>query len=569
MDSCPDYARLSFLDFKYRIALLLLTALLASCSSENSDTEKATIAQNVEVPASSPAFGDQIISASTGDASNLIPMIAGDASSHAIAGQLYLSLLKYDRDLNLVGQLADNWRVSKDQLNITFKLKKGLKWTDGKPLTSEDCAFTLALIQDEYTQSPYKSDYMLVKKFEAPDPQTFRVHYSEPFSPALSTWASLAILPKHVFKGEDIMDTPLSRKPKATIGPYILADWQPQQSILMRANRDYFDGKVWIDERLTRIVPDSATQFLELSAGNLDIMTLTPTQYQRLFDKKAYLKENYQRYEYLDFIYTYLGFNLIRKPFDDRKVRLAIAYAIDCQELVDGVLFGLGEPLAAPYKPGTYWVNEKLQPRVYNQQKARELLKEAGWVDTDGDGVLDKDGKPLAFTILTNNGNKQRADTATIIQYRLKEVGIKVNVRLVEWSAFLKSFINKRDFDAVVLGWSLAPDPDQYSIWHSSQTGEREFNFLTYSNPKVDQALVAARRTFDRAERKRLYDAMQKEIFNDVPMVFLYAPYSLPAIHKRIHGIDPAPAGIGHNREFWYVPKELQKYQTSQTGIQP
>jgi len=545
--------------------LLLLALSLAACSSQESDTT-VTEQPSINDGNAVPAHGDRLVDASIGDASNLIPMIAGDASSHAIASQLYLSLLKYDRNLNLTGQLAESWEISDDQLAITFKLRKGLKWTDGTPFTSNDCAFTLALIQDEHTQSAYKSDYAKVVRFEAPNPLTFRVFYSEPYSPALSTWSSLAILPKHVFEHVDIMNTKLSRQPKATIGPYTLADWQGQQSILMRANPDYYDGDVWITERMTRIIPDPATQFLELSAGNIDSMGLTPTQYSRLFETKPALKNNYRRYRYLNFVYTYLGFNLTRKPFNDPLVRQALAYAIDRQELVDGVLLGLGEAIATPYKPGTYWVNKQLKPRPYDVEKAKRLLAQAGWRDSDGDGILDKDGKPLQFTILTNNGNKQRADSATIIQHRLKAIGVNIDVRLVEWSAFIENFINKRNFEAVLLGWSLSPDPDQYSIWHSSQTGPRQFNFLTYSNPKVDAALVAATRTFDRSERKKHYDIVQEEIYRDVPMIFLYAPYSLPAIHKRIHGIEPAPAGIGYNSEKWFVPLQMQKYQV---GIAP
>ena len=514
-----------------------------------------------------PAVGDRMVDANIGDASNLIPMIAGDASSHAVAGQLYLPLLKYDKNLNLTGQLAASWQVSTDNKTITFQLRRGLKWSDGQPFTSADCLFTLKLMQDEHTQSAYKADYELVKGMETPDQHTFVVHYHEPFSPALSSWSSLAILPKHVFEDENIMDTPLSRKPQATIGPYRLANWQSQQSILLKANPDYFDGPVWISEKLTRIIPDRATQFLELTAGRLDSVGLTPMQYSRLFETKQILKNNYQRYKYLDFVYTYLGFNLQRKPFDDQRVREAIAWAIDRQEILDGVQLGLGETIAAPYKPGTYWVNKKLKPRSFNPEKARVLLAEAGWVDRDGDGLVDKNGKALSFTILTNNGNKQRSDAATIMQQRLKKIGIKINIRLVEWSAFIQNFINKRDFDAVILGWSLSPDPDQYTIWHSSQTGPRQFNFLSYKNDKVDTALDAARRTFDRQARKKQYDIMQEEIFKDVPMVFLFAPYSLPVVHKRFHGIKPAPAGIGYNSEHWYVPAQLRKHQV--TSITP
>ncbi len=547
------------------VAAMALACLAACQDKPPASRAPAPTASRASQPAT-PAFGDRLVSASSADATNLIPLIAGDAASHAIAGQLYLSLLKYDRSLNLAGQLAARWEVAPDNRTLTFHLRPGLRWTDGHPFTSADCVFTLRLMQDPHTQSAYKSDYEKITGVEAPDPLTFIVHYAEPFSPALASWASLNILPKHVFEHEDIMHTTLARYPKATIGPYRLADWQPQQSILLAANRDYFDGPVWIAERLTRIIPDAATQFLELSAGRLDAMGLSPLQYMRLFDTRPKLKAHYRRYKYLDFVYTYLGFNLKRPLFADRRVREAIAYAIDRQEIVDGVLLGLGEVIATPYKPGTRWVNTRIRPRAFDPARARALLARAGWRDTDGDGWLDRHGRPFEFTILTNNGNKQRENTAVIIQQRLKAVGIRVHVRLVEWSAFIAHFINKRNFDAVILGWSLSPEPDQYSIWHSSQTGERQFNFLSYRNPVVDRALVAARRTFDTAERKRLYDRMQEEIHKDVPMVFLYAPYSLPVYHRRIHGITPAPAGIGWNSEHWFVPADEQKYRIE---IQP
>jgi len=514
-----------------------------------------------------PAYGDRLVTASIGDASTLIPMLAGDSASHAIAGELYQPLLKFDKNLHIANQLTSSWQVSKDGLSITFHLRPDILWTDGVPFTSQDCAFTLALIQDKHTQSAYKSDYAKVTRFETPDKHTFVVHYDTVYSPALSTWTGLSILPKHIFEHEDIMKTALARHPKASMGPYILKDWQAQQSITMQANPHYYGGKVWIAEHLTRIIPDTATQFLELSAGHIDEMGLTPTQYNRLFDTKPFLKKNYQRYRYLDSVYTYLGFNLKRQLFKDQRVREAIAYAIDRQELIDGVLLGQGEMIASPYKPGTSWVNQSLHPRAFNPKKAKALLAQAGWKDSNGDGIVDKNGKPLSFTIITNNGNKQRADSATIIQQRLKQVGIQVQVRLIEWSAFIENFINKRDFDAVILGWSLTPEPDQYNIWHSSQTGERQFNFLSYNNAKVDEALVKATQTFDETKRKHWYDIMQREIYNDVPVVFLYAPYSLPVVHKRIQGIDPAPAGIGYNSEFWYVPKALQKYQVP--AIQP
>ncbi|MDQ6979517.1 MAG: ABC transporter substrate-binding protein, partial [Mariprofundaceae bacterium] len=249
--------------FSMMLRCLLGLALtgLAACSSDEVQQQATPEASSPPSTAAStlPSKGDRLVSASIGDASNLIPMIAGDSASQDVAGRLYLSLLKYDKDLALTGELAERWTVTDDQLSITFHLRQDLRWTDGVALTSADCQFTLQLIQDKYTQSAFKSDYMLVNGSETPDPYTFIVHYSEPFSPALSSWAGLAILPAHIFRDVDIMNTTLSRQPQATSGPYTLKHWDSQQSILLTANPHYYDGTVWIQERLTRIIPDTAT----------------------------------------------------------------------------------------------------------------------------------------------------------------------------------------------------------------------------------------------------------------------------------------------------------------------
>lgn len=544
------------------LKLIAVLCLFSLISCQNDEKSSVTV---VSAPLShTAAHGGQFTDASIGDASNLIPMIAGDASSHAIAGQLYLPLLSYDKNFKLIPKLAESWSIADDNLSITFTLKANLKWSDNTPFTAQDCLFTLKLIQNEHTQSPYKADYTLVTRAQAPDARTFIVHYAEAFSPALASWAQLSILPQHIFKDEDIMNTPLSRLPQASIGPYFLKSWQAQQNIVLTANPQYFDGDVWINQRITRIIPDSATQFLELSAGHIDEMNLTPIQYTRLFPNNPKLQKTYKRYQYLGSGYTYLGFNLKRAPFQDIHVRQAIDYAIDRQELVDGVLLGLGEAIATPYKPGTAWVNTAIQPRAFDPQHAKTLLAKAGWIQQKGDAFVRKDGKKLSFTIITNNGNKQRADTATIIQQRLQGIGIEVHVRLIEWAAFIENFINKRDFDAVILGWSLSPEPDQYNIWHSSQTGKRQFNFLSYRNAKVDEALEQARHIFDPQQRKVWYDIMQQEIHHDSPLIFLYAAYALPAIHQRVQGIEPAPAGIHHNTEQWFIPTTQQR-----TSMQP
>jgi peptide/nickel transport system substrate-binding protein len=272
------------------------------------------------------------------------------------------------------------------------------------------------------------------------------------------------------------------------------------------------------------------------------------------------MMENFNKYKYLAFAYTYLGYNLLNPLFQDRRVRQAISYAINKEEIIEGVLLGLGEAATGPYKPGTWQYNSRVKRYPYDPKKAKKLLKEAGWTDVDENGILKKDGSSFQFTILTNQGNSQRAKAAEIIQRRLKSVGIKVKIRTVEWAAFINEFIDKKNFEAVILGWSLGQDPDIYDIWHSSKTGPKELNFISYRNFEADKLLEEGRHTFDLEKRKKCYFKLQEILAEEQPYTFLYVPYALPIVHARFRGIEPAPAGIGHNFVKWYVPKGEQKY---------
>lgn len=540
-----------------RLSCLVLFALLAGCGSSDRTPE---INYDTDYP---PVNGGSSINAMVGEPSGLIAMIAGESAASAIASSIFNSLLKYDKNLDLEGELAKSWTISSDRRTITFKLKPDMKWADGQPLTSADILFTWKLVTDENTRTPYGSDYKLVIKAETPDALTFRVSYQEPYAPALDTWAGLQILPKHLLEGQDINTTTFARNPVGS-SYYKLEQWRNGERISLVRNPLSTQGEARIERLVSRFIPDAASQFLELMADNIDTMTLNPIQYARIFPSRPDLTQKIGLYKELGNSYTYLGFNLKRKPFNDIRVRQAINYAINKQELIDGVLLGLGEPVASPYKPGTRWTNPDLSPYPYDPQKALALLKEAGYEDHDGDGILDKDGKPLSFEMLTNQ-NKQREMSAVLIQRRLKEIGIDANIRVLEWASFIGRFIKTGEFDAVVLGWSLSLDPDQYSIWHSSQQQPGQFNFIGYNNPQVDRLLEQGRMELDIEKRMKIYHEFARILLEDSPIVYLYAGYGLPAIHKRIKGIDnPAPpAGIGHNSHEWYIPQPLRRTEMS------
>lgn len=504
-----------------------------------------------------PAYGDILVRGDIGDASNLIPILASDSPSHSVAGMVYNGLVKYDKDMNIVGDLAESWDVSQNGLVITFHLRKGVRWHDKKPFTAADVLYTYQVITDPKTPTAYAGDFLKVKKAEVLDDYTFRVTYDKPFAPALISWSS-SVLPRHLLEGKDITKSPLSRHPVGT-GPYKFREWVAGQKIVLASNEDYFEGRPYIDGRITRIIPDTATMFLELRARNIGMMGLTPLQFTRQTENNLF-KENFNKYRYLAFAYTYLGYNLKNPIFMDKRVRQAVSYAINKDEIVSGVLLGLGKPATGPYKHGTWAYNDKVKIYNYDPAKARDLMKQAGWTDANKDGILKKDGRPFEFEILTNQGNETRQKCAEIIQRQLKEIGITAKIRIVEWSAFVTDFINKRRFDAVILGWTIPLDPDAYDVWHSSKTAPEELNFVSYSNPEADEVLEKGRSTFNQAERKKYYDRFQEILAEDQPYTFLYVPDELIIISKRFRGVEPAPIGIGHNMIKWYVPKDEQKY---------
>ena len=536
---------------------LSLAFMLICCSQQKNET---TSNYNQNYASES---GGTLVDAMSGEPSGLIAMIAGESSASTIASNIFNSLLKYDKNLELTGELAQSWDVSPDQKTITFHLKPNLKWADGKPLTSDDVLFTWQLVTDEKTRTPYGADYKLVKKAEAPNPDTFKVTYAQPYAPALDSWSGLHILPKHLLEGQDINNTPFARNPVGS-HYYELDQWKKGESISLKRNVNATQGQARIDRLVSRIIPDRAAQFLELMADNIDSMSLNSIQYARIFPSRPDLTAKIAQYKELGNSYTYLGFNLKRKPFDDVRVRQAINYAIDKQEIIDGVLLGLGLPVASPYKPGTRWSNPSLQPYPYDPGKAIALLKAAGFEDHDHDGILDRDGQPLSFEILTNQ-NKEREMSAVLVQRRLKEIGIDVKIRVVEWATFISRFIKTGDFNVVLLGWGLGLEPDQFNIWHSSQQAPGQFNFIGYNNPTVDKLLEDGRTELDPDKRMKIYHAFAKILLEDSPVVYLFAGYGLPAIHKRVKGIDdPAPpAGIGHNSYEWYIPAPLRRNEIS------
>lgn len=504
-----------------------------------------------------PEYGDTIVVGSIGEPRTLVPILASDSSSGTICGMVFNGLIKYDKDLNLIGDLAEKWDISPDGLEIIFYLRKGVRWHDGEFFTARDVEFTYKRLIDPNVRTPYGGDFQMIKELDIIDDYTLKVVYKEIFSPGLSSWG-MNIMPAHLLEKEDLNNTKFSRQPIGT-GPYKFKLWKTGEKIELVSNYDYFEGRPNIDKYIYRIIPDQATLFLELRAQAVDYTSLTPLQFKRQTETD-FFRRTFQKLHFPSFSYTYLGYNLNDAKFKDIKVRQAINYAVDKNEIIKGVLLGLARVSTGPFIPESWAYNSAIKPLEYDPVKARHLLNEAGWQDKDNDGILEKDGVRFSFTIITNQGNEERKMAGQIIQKRLKEVGIEVKIKIIEWSSFVSEFIDKRRFEAVLLGWGLSLDPDMYDIWHSSKRKQGEFNFVSYSNQDVDRLLLEGRRTFDIEKRADIYHRIHEILYNEQPYLFLYVPDSLPIIHKRFKGIELGTIGIGYNFIRWFVPKNEQRY---------
>ena len=530
--------------FRAMILFLLITTLPDEASSD--------------VPADAEPR-DAYVASGLGDARILIPFLADDVTSSSICSLVYNGLTKVDKDLNVVADLAERWEVSDDALEIIFYLRKDVKWHDGQAFDADDVKFTYEKILDPDTACPYVSSYSYIEKVEIVDENTVRFIYKEPYAPALLK-LGMGIIPEHLFAEEDdLRKSVYARHPLGT-GPYRFVEWKSGEYMILEANEDYFLHCPYIKRYVYRIIPDQSVQFLELVTGGIDSMELNP--YQFLYRSETLeFKERVEKYRYLSHSYTFIGYNLKDPILSDKRVRQALSYAINEKEIIDSVLLGQGESTTGPFMKGTPYYDHSARTYDYDPMTAAMLLREAGWSDVDGEGILSKDGRELRIVIVTNQGSQVREDVATVIQSQWAKLGVKAEIQVVAWSAFLNQFIDKKNFQAVILGWTTPTDPDIFSVWHSSSAGEGGLNFISFENDDVDRLIEEGRVEFSPQERQKIYREAHKIIAENAPYTFLFVPYSLPAVSRRVKGIEPAPAGIGYNFIDWYVSDEEVRYR--------
>lgn len=467
------------------------------------------------------------------------PILANDTASSEIADWLFNGLFKYDKDGSIALDLASSYEFL-DDTTLIVKLKDNILWHDGEKFSADDVLFTYNTIVSPNIFTSITSIFKVVKSVEKIDDYTIKVKYKEPYFKALEIWM-IGMLPSHILKDEkDLMTSEFNKKPIGT-GSYKLKEFKLNTDIELFAYDKYFEGRPNIDKILYKFVPDPNTSFLMLKQNKLDLGSLTPLQIDRQVNDE--FKKDYKIIEKPSFSYSYMGFNLKKEKFKDIRVRKALSLAIDRQEIVDILFFGHGKVCTGPFLPGTFAYSDKVKVVKSDIKKAKELLAELGY---------DK-SNPFSFEVITNTGNSFRINAAQIMQYQLAKVGIEMKIRVMEWQAFLNTVVHPRNFDAIILGWSMPLTPDAYSVWHSDSIRTGGFNLVNYKNDKVDKLIEKGSRTISREKLGEIYREIFKQISDDLPYLFLYIPNSISVVSSKIKNVEPALIGITHNQKDWEI----------------
>ena len=547
---------LGFIDFKKYLFLItaFLLIFLSSCSS---DDKKVVVNSKTNEVSGSPVEGDWLIYHLSAEPATLNPITATDVSENTInSGKVYETLIERDNEsLELVPLLAESWEISDDKLTFTFKLREDVKWHDGVDFTSKDVVFSYKTIMNPEVDSPHlRSYFQEILNVEAIDDYKVKFTYARPYFLALEFCGGMPIVPKHIFEKGNFNKNPAGRHPIGT-GPYKFAKWDTGSEIVIKKNDEYWGAKPNIDKIIFKVISDPTVAFQVLKRQEIDLSGLTPIQWDRQSNTKNF-KNNFNKYSYFRPNYSFIGWNSNKPYFKDKKVRRSMTHLLNRELILKKVLLDLGAIVSSPFYLNSPEYDKSIVPYEYDPNKAKILLDESGWIDTDSDGIRDKDGIKFEFEFLLPSGSDTAEKIATIFKEELDKVGIEMKIRKTEWAVFTTR-LNERKFDAVTLGWSMGVESDPYQIWSSSQA-EKGSNFVGFINKEADKLIEEARKEFDREKRIQLYRKFAQIVHEEQPYTFLFCRKSTVAVNKRFQNVVVYPLGLDPIE--WYVPSSYQKY---------
>ncbi len=519
---------------------------------------------------------DNFIIGISSDIESFNPAFTMTMTEGNVSELIYLGLVGYNwneakGDLEPFPLLAESWTWGKDSSYVDIKINKDAKWSDGTDLTAQDVLFTFDFYSDPAVQSKFYGTFenFILKKDQSIDlEKTFRIvsdkeiiiNFAKGGKPSTFSF-DLPLLPKHIFEKvnrKEAVNSDLNLKPVGS-GPYVLDEWNKNQYIKLKLNKNSFlTGNGSIGELVFKVVPDYNNLIVQLKKGEIDFAE------ELKFEDVKSLKEN------SDLVittikgrdYDYMGLNNIDPDayakgeiksnplFGDSLVRKAVIHAIDREMIVNEYLGGYGKTAVVPIAPIFKSIADTLlKPYSYSLKTAKELLSRAGWNDTDSDGYVDKNGKNFSFTLAVPGGNKLRSEIATIIKDNLKQAGIQVSIEPVEPSVFVEKMF-ARKFNAFLSGWSVPIPIDLKPYWYSDLKNNPA-NTVGFRNKKTDQLLDEMKKRLPPAAEKKVYYDFQRIMYDDAPAVFLFWKDKIAAYNSRLRETGFSPLGTVHYCWKW------------------
>ncbi|MBZ0202699.1 MAG: hypothetical protein K8I03_06760 [Ignavibacteria bacterium] len=597
---------------KKNLAFLLSAALLVTisfnCGKKDTSEKKEgeDYSKIAATDTTGAVYGDWIIQRELADPQSLNPVTLQDATGREFSLHVFERLMwaagreSYD----LVPWIAEAFpEETPDHLNYTYKLKKNVTFSTGKPLTGKDVVFTFKAMMNplvDAAQSRQAIDMLKNVELVGGDEYTVKFTLSRPYFKAIYALSDFQIMSKDAadpggltdkYTFADCKDVATAQKipemrkfadffnsqeanrdPKYLIGsgPYIFEKWDTGQWVYFKRNPDYWNksavhGMAYPEKLIIKVIQDQSAATVAAKNKEIDIMyVVKPMDFVKELDKPEQF--SLKKADPFEPQFVYIGYNMNNVLFSDLKVRWALAYMVDRKLIIDKIQYGLAVPISSPvYFGDVKNFNPDLPLIEFNPDKAKALLSEAGWKDSDGDGVLDKmvNGKKVDFkyTYLLNT-NESRKQTILVIADALKKIGIIVEIQTLEWSVFLDK-IKKHEFDALMGAWVLTDyPPDQYQIYHSSQSKNDGSNYGSYKNAEADKLMEEYRSEFDENKRIDLTKRLQKVLYDDQAYTFLWTPKAKYVYSDRFKNVRwyPTPPTAYHTPEWW-VPAGQRKYQ--------
>jgi peptide/nickel transport system substrate-binding protein len=509
-------------------------------------------------------IGGTLVVGEIGDADSLNDLTHGSRNADNIIQLLFLQLTHENPDFSHAPELAKSWEFSEDHLELTFHLRDDVHWTDAEKTktTAHDVKFTFEKQRNPNIAWSAIKWKQFITDCEVIDDYTVKFVFERVYPYQLMDAAVGVILPKHLLEhlaDEEWKDCEFNRKPVGN-GPFTLDEWKAQQHIKIVANEDFYRGRPPLDRIIFKVIPDQENLVLQLKSGEIDFMERVPPRFFDDLSKQEHLAADV----YPGRNYAYIGWNMREPLFESKKVRQALTMAVNRQEIVDALLFEFGEICQGPISPILWAHNPDLPDFPFDPEKAKQLLAEEGWTDSDGDGWLDKDGQRFSFALKTNKGNQTREDVTVMVQDMFQDIGVEVKPNILEWTVLLND-MNQRNFQSVVMGWSVATKMDMTTVWHSDSISDK-FNFVSYSNAEFDQLNDTAIFEMDPEKARAMWWRAQEMIVEDQPYTFLYTPKDINFIHKRFENVQMETLGWIYNLQQWWVPKDKRKYEDAGEG---